>query len=188
MPELFIIAGPNGAGKTTASYSILPAKLGITQFVNADEIARGLSPFSPESVAIQAGKIMLKRIKDLIQQKVDFAFETTLSTKSYVNLVQEAKASNYNVTLVFFFLDSPELAIDRVRIRMSEGGHSIPEDTVRRRFKRGLNNFMNLYLRIVYSWMVFDNSKNLINFVAEGSKNEEVNIFNIDVWNKMLES
>jgi predicted ABC-type ATPase len=186
LPEIYIIAGPNGAGKTTASFTILPEILGITQFINADEIAKGLSPFNTESVAIQAGKLMLSRIKYLIQHKSDFAFETMLSTKSYVNLIREAHQANYKITLVFFYLDSAQLAIERVKKRVLQGGHSIPEFIIRRRFLRGINNLKNLYIPIVDNWMVFDNSENELKFVAERSENKEVNIYNSSVWNKIL--
>src|SRR5690606_26867166 len=114
MPDLYIIAGCNGAGKTTASYSVLPEMLNCKEFVNADSIAAGLSPFNPEAVAFEAGRIMLDRVKTLIAEQEDFAFETTLSTRSYVSLIQLAKSKGYEVTLVFFWLNSPELAVERV--------------------------------------------------------------------------
>lgn len=121
-PNLYIIAGPNGAGKTTASYTILPEMLDCVNFVNADEIARGLSPFSPEKVDIQAARIMLIRIDELLAQKVDFAIETTLATRSYVQLVKRAQTLGYIVHLLFFCLESPEQAVQRVAQRVSEGG------------------------------------------------------------------
>ncbi|MEI6433550.1 MAG: zeta toxin family protein, partial [Bacteroidota bacterium] len=127
MPNLYIIAGCNGAGKTTASYTVLPEMLNCKEFVNADEIARGLSPFQPEKVAIDAGKIMLTRIQELIKSKVDFSFETTLSPRYFIILIKEAQEQGYFVTLVFFWLNSVDLAIQRVRMRVSEGGHDIPE-------------------------------------------------------------
>ncbi|MEO6131859.1 MAG: zeta toxin family protein [Saprospiraceae bacterium] len=185
MPDLFIIAGPNGAGKTTASYTILPEMLGITQFVNADDIAKGLSPFNPGSVAIQAGRIMLTRIKNLIQMNSDFAFETTLSAKSYVQLIREAQNANYYTTLVFFYLDSPELAIERVRTRVLEGGHSIPEEIVRRRYAIGIYNFNHLFFNMVDKWMVFDNSNNPLTFVAEGLKGKQALIYDQIIWNNI---
>src|SRR3989304_3948371 len=111
MPNLYIIAGCNGAGKTTASYTVLPEMLNCEEFINADEIARGLSPFNPDKVSIEAGRIMLLKIKKLIMNQHDFAFETTLSTKSYINTIQKAKENMYEITLVYFWLDSVELAI-----------------------------------------------------------------------------
>ncbi len=130
MPNLYIIAGCNGAGKTTASYSILPEILNCREFVNADNIAAGLSPFNPASVVFEAGRIMLTRIRKHIEEKVDFAFETTLATRSYVSLIKEAKAAGYHVTLVYFWLDSPEQAIKRVAKRVSDGGRHIPDEAI----------------------------------------------------------
>ena len=121
MANLYVISGCNGAGKTTASYSVLPDMLNCKEFVNADEIAKGLSPFQPDKVAIEAGRIMLSRIKDLINHDVDFAFETTLATKSYVQFIREAQSKGYMVTLVYFWLNSPELAIERVKTRVISG-------------------------------------------------------------------
>ena len=138
MKNLYVIAGCNGAGKTTASYSILPEMLDCQEFVNADEIAKGLSPFQPESASFAAGRLMLNRIRQHISQETEFAFETTLSTLSYAPLLREAKKSGYEITLLFFYLNSPELAIKRVSTRVKEGGHNIPEDVIRRRYERGL--------------------------------------------------
>lgn len=134
MTQLYIIAGPNGGRKTTASFSILPGILGVNEFVNADEIARGLSPFNPNSVSIKAGKLMLNRIDELLSNRLDFAFETTLASKSFINTISKAQKLQYYVTLVFFYLDSPELAIQRVNNRILEGGHAIPEFVIARRY------------------------------------------------------
>ena len=134
MPKLYIIAGCNGAGKTTASYTVLPEMLGCKEFVNADEIAKGLSPFNPESVAIEAGRLMLQRMDDLLSEGSDFAFETTLSTRSYVKFIERAQAKGYFVTLLYFWLPTPEQAIERVATRVREGGHNIPSDVFRRRY------------------------------------------------------
>lgn len=123
MPNLYIIGGCNGAGKTTASYTILPEMLNCKEFVNADSIAQGISPFNPESAALEAGRIMLTRIKSLIKEKVDFGFETTLSTKSYKPIVLDARKSGYKINLVFLWINSPELALERIRLRVSKGGH-----------------------------------------------------------------
>jgi len=128
MKNLYIISGCNGAGKTTASYTILPEILNCKEFVNADEIAKGLSPFTPENATIQAGRLMLEKINTLIKSDKDFAFETTLATKSYKKLVARAKENGYKVTLLFFWLRTPELALKRVEIRVKEGGHNIPTE------------------------------------------------------------
>lgn len=187
-PNLYIIAGPNGAGKTTASYNVLPDLLHCTNFVNADEIARGLSPFAPESVAIQAGKIMLSRIKELLKQSATFGIETTLATRSYVNLVRKAQLSGYVVNLVFFYLDNEEQAVQRVAQRVSNGGHNIPETDIRRRFKRGLYNLVNLYLPICDSALVFNNTMGEALLVARKSaSNDAILVYQPEMWNNLLQ-
>ena len=136
--NLYIIAGCNGAGKTTASFTMLPEMLDCREFVNADEIAAGLSPFNPEGVAIQAGRLMIDRIIHLLKEGESFAFETTLATRSYVKLIQQAQRRGYFVTLLFFSLSTPEQAVMRVAKRVSLGGHHIPTDVVYRRYEAGL--------------------------------------------------
>ena len=143
--QLYIIAGCNGAGKTTASFTILPEVLDCKEFINADEIAKGLSPFQPESVAMQAGRIMLTRMDELLQKGETFAFETTLATKSYKQKIEWAQANGYEVTLLFFWLDSPNMAKKRVTQRVSEGGHSIPSQTIERRYHNGIANLFAIY-------------------------------------------
>jgi predicted ABC-type ATPase len=149
--KLYIISGCNGAGKTTASFNILPDLLNCKEFVNADEIARGLSPFQPENVSIEAGRLMLKRIDELLNSNQDFSFETTLSTKSFINTINDAKFKGYYVTLIFFWLESIELAKDRVQKRVSEGGHNIESDVIERRYKSGIKNLFSLYCNKVDS-------------------------------------
>lgn len=182
MPNLFIIAGCNGAGKTTASFTILPELLNVREFVNADEIARGLSPFQPEKVAIEAGKIMLRRIDELVSQQQDFAFETTLSARSFVKLCDEAKQKGYTICLVFLWLENPELAIERVKQRVAAGGHNIPAETIIRRYKKGLENFHTLYKDIVDFWLLFDNSKSDQELLAEGKIGSAPVIHNHKKW------
>lgn len=182
MPTIFIIAGCNGAGKTTASFTVLPDLLNVREFVNADEIARGLSPFQPEKVSIEAGRIMLRRIDELIEQKQDFAFETTLSTRSFVILCNRAKQRGYSVCLTFLWLDSPELAIERVKQRVSTGGHDIPYDTIVRRYKTGLKNFVTLYKDIVDFWLLFDNSETEQELIAEGKLGKLPIVYNDKKW------
>ncbi len=157
-PNLYIIAGCNGAGKTTASFNVLPQILNCKEFVNADEIAKGLSPFCPESVAIQAGKLMLDRIETLMSENVSFAIETTLATRSYKNLVIRAKEKGYVVSLLFFWLESPEMACERVAKRVAEGGNNIPTDTIYRRYYLGLENLFNIFMPIVDEWAIYDNN------------------------------
>lgn len=157
---LYIIAGCNGAGKTTASYTILPEILKCKEFVNADAIAQGISPFNSESVAIQAGRVMLQRIDELLAAGESFSVETTLAARSYLSLIRKAQAQGYVVNLLFFWLRSPELAIQRVAKRVSEGGHSIPADVIVRRYYRGIDNFFHIYKDVVDSWILIDNANN----------------------------
>ncbi|WP_026450850.1 zeta toxin family protein [Aequorivita capsosiphonis] len=182
MKRLFIIAGCNGAGKTTASYTILPDILKCSEFVNADEIARGLSPFNPDKSSFQAGRLMLKRINELMNFGDDFAFETTLATKSYKNYVVQAQKKGYEVTLLFFFLKSSELAINRVKIRVEEGGHNIPQNIIIRRYENGLNNFFSIFKPIVDKWIFIDNSERLPDMIAKGDKTE-YQILKLELWN-----
>jgi len=182
--NLYLISGCNGAGKTTASYTILPEMLNCKEFVNADEIARGLSPFNPEKVAIKAGRLMLSRINELISKGEDFAFETTLSTRSYVNTIKKAKEKGYFVTIVYFWLSSPELAIERVKIRVEEGGHNIPKEVIIRRYYSGIKNMFNLYIPIADFWMFIDNSKTPFEVLAEGIP-KKVNVLNNRTWTKL---
>ena len=187
-PNLYIIAGPNGAGKTTASYTLLPEMLGCVNFVNADEIARGLSPFAPDIVDVQAARIMLERVDELLAQKADFGLETTLATRSYVKLIKRAHELGYKVHLLFFCLETPEQAIQRVAQRVSNGGHGIPEDVIRRRFKRGIDNLINLYLPIYDSALIFNNIKTPARLIAR-KKNctDDIELVEIDMWNLLLQ-
>ncbi|MBN4072633.1 zeta toxin family protein [Crocinitomix catalasitica] len=187
MAELYIIARCNGAGKTTASFTILPEILNCNEFVNADEIARGLSPFNLESVTLEAGRIMLNRIDEMLEQKKDFAFETTLSTKSYVGKIKEAKKNGYRVMLIFFWLENDDLAVERVKSRVKEGGHNIPEETIRRRYFSGLKNLHKLYIPLCDNWIIFNNSSLEPEIVAEGNNSKRLNVVNQSNWNRILE-
>jgi predicted ABC-type ATPase len=184
MPNLYIIAGCNGAGKTTASYTVLPEMLNCKEFVNADEIAKGLSPFQPETVSFQAGRIMLNRIRELIDEQVDFAFETTLSTKSYIPLIKKAKAQGYSIVLFFFWLESPELAQERVKDRVFKGGHSIPNEVVIRRYYRGLKNLFKM-IPISDNWIVANNSGSIVSVIADGKLDIDCLVYNNEIWNKI---
>jgi predicted ABC-type ATPase len=189
MKNLYIIAGCNGAGKTTASMTVLPEILNCYEFVNADEIAKGLSPFQPEKVAIEAGRIMLKRLKDLLESGVDFAFETTLSTRSYVSFIKEAALKDYKITLIFVYLKNAELAKKRVRERVLRGGHNIENDVIERRYAAGLKNFFQLYMPICNLWMVVDNSAENFDLtqIAYGSFLNVENVSNQVFWNKLID-
>lgn len=184
MKRLYIIAGCNGAGKTTASYTILPEILECDEFVNADEIASGLSPFKYEKSRIQAGRLMLERIKTLVESEHDFAFETTLATKSYKNFVTTAQNKGFSVTLLFFWLSSQNLAVKRVETRVKEGGHNIPENVIRRRYENGLKNFFTIFKEIVDDWMFIDNSGKPYKIIAEGDK-ENTEIEKAEIWNSL---
>lgn len=185
MPNLYIIAGCNGAGKTTASFTVLPEMLNCEDFVNADEIARGLSPLKPENAAIEAGRIMLQKINNFIEQGKDFAFETTLATRSYINTIRKAQKKGYEVTLLFFWLDSTDLAIERVKARVSEGGHNIPSNIIVRRYFNGLKNLFNLYIPKTDYWMVFDNSNMAAALIAEGNTDQELTIQNMIIFERL---
>jgi predicted ABC-type ATPase len=181
--KLYIIAGCNGAGKTTASFTILPEILDCHEFVNADEIAKGLSPFQPEKVSFEAGRIMLNRINELLSKNENFAFETTLSTKIYKSKIKEAKDKGYRVILLFFWLQKIELAKERVKIRVLEGGHNIEPAIIERRYIRGIKNLFNIYLPIVDGAFIFDNSDAQHELIADKQLGDSMNIINIDKFN-----
>ena len=185
LPKLYIIAGCNGAGKTTASFTILPEILGCKEFINADEIAKGLSPFQPESVAVQAGRIMLARMDELLQKGETFAFETTLATKSYKQKIQWAQANDYEVTLLFFWLDSPNIAKKRVAQRVAEGGHNIPLETIERRYYNGIANLFTIYIDMVDICYIFDNSEGRKELIAQKERHKDIVIYNNDKFNLM---
>ncbi|MDJ1494252.1 zeta toxin family protein [Cytophagaceae bacterium DM2B3-1] len=175
---LYIIAGCNGAGKTTASFTILPDFLNCKEFVNADEIARGLSPFQPETVAMEAGRLMLMRMDTLMNSKTTFAFETTLATKSYKNRIRNARTQGYTIVLLFFWLRKVELAIKRVKIRVQEGGHNIETETIKRRYVSGIRNLFQIYLPLVDEAMLFDNSEGRYELIAEQNTDSGMHIAN----------
>lgn len=172
--NLYIIAGCNGAGKTTVSFTILPEIILCKEFVNADEIAKGLSPFQPENVAFEAGRIMLNRINDLLKNGESFAFETTLATRSYKGKILDAKKDGYTVTLLFFWLQSIELAKERVKTRVIEGGHDIPSNVIERRYVKGVKNLFDIYLNIVDGAFIFDNSIGRHQLIAQKTVDEFV--------------
>ncbi|MEO6193130.1 MAG: zeta toxin family protein [Thermoanaerobaculia bacterium] len=165
-PNVYIVAGPNGAGKSTFARLFLPDYADCREFVNADLIAAGLSPFNPESLAIEAGRLMLGRIETLARSRVDFGFETTLAGRSHLALLAKLRSEGYRTHIFFLWLPTPELAMERVRDRVLAGGHSVPEETVRRRFTRGLSNFFHLYQPLLDSYLIFDTSKNSPRLIA----------------------
>ena len=186
MPRLYIISGCNGAGKTTASYSLLPEMLDCKEFVNSDEFAKGLSPFDPDKASIQASRFMLMKIRYLLKKQQDFAVETTLATRTLLKIAKTAQAAGYTVTLLYFWLNSPDLAVERVKARVEAGGHNIPEETIRRRYKRGIYYFFNLYAPICERWILADNSQIPFRVIAEGAKDEVINIRDEETYSKIF--
>lgn len=187
MPSVVIIAGPNGAGKSTVAPGLIHQWLGITQFVNADMIAAGLSAFDTDSVALEAGRIMLRRIEELADRQSDFAFETTLASRSFAPWIVERRLEGYRAHLVFLWLPSPELALARIANRVLEGGHNVAENVVRRRYHRGLANLFDLYLPIVDTWRIFDaTASGMPNPVAR-SITGQVEIQSPECWRRIQE-
>jgi len=166
--RIIIIAGPNGAGKTTFAREYLPVEVGITTFINADLIAAGLSPFAPELVARRAGRLMLEEIDRCADAGVSFAFETTLAGKGYLRRISTWRLKGYHVKLIFLRLHSADEAIQRVQLRVSQGGHAIPLPVIQRRFALGLTNFERTYRPAVDTWQLIDNGGRGPVLVAEG--------------------
>lgn len=183
--QVYIISGPNGAGKTTSAKYLLTKFLDINEFVNADEIARGLSPFNPRSVDLTASKLMLQRIKDLIKQEKDFAFETTLSGKNYLKLIKNLQRKNYSVNLIFLYLDNPQEAKKRVAYRVKTGGHFISDDDIERRYYRGLRNLIDGYLDLVDYAILIDAASTSREIIAKKSKTK-LRILSPQILNKIL--
>ena len=169
MPKFYIISGCNGSGKTTASYTLLPDLLNCREFVNSDEFAKSLSPFDPGAASVTASRYMLMKINYLLDRRADFAVETTLATRSLLQIVLQAKKLGYETTILYFWLNSPELAIERVRDRVSSGGHNIPDSVVRRRYVMGLQYLFDTYIPVMDHWVLADNSKPPFSVVAEGA-------------------
>jgi predicted ABC-type ATPase len=181
-PHIVVIAGPNGAGKSTVAPLILRGPLDVREFVNADDIARGLSPFNIEGAAVAAGRIMLSRMRDLARQRVNFAFETTLASRGFAPWLKALKQDGYAVHLVFLWLPSPEVAAARVADRVRSGGHSIPPDTIRRRYHGGVRNFFRLYRPIATTWVVFDSSGRRRVLIAEGEDGRPPGVLDGPRW------
>jgi predicted ABC-type ATPase len=187
-PALVAVAGPNGAGKSTAGPWLLKEALGIVRFVNADVIAEGLSAYAPETVALEAGRIMLGRLRELAERGETFAFETTLAGRAYVHLIRNAVDAGYGFDLLYLWLASPELAVSRVEDRVRRGGHAIPEQTVRRRYHRGLRNFFELYRPLSRRWRVYDNSSfGPPVLIASGSGSEVRRVEDSATWTRIKE-
>jgi predicted ABC-type ATPase len=185
-PELIVIAGPNGAGKSTTAPVLLPGVLSVTTFVNADVIAQGLAGYSPESVALEAGRIMLERLRSLADQRRNFAFETTLASRSYGSWISALQSSGYRARLVFIWLSSPEVAVQRVQERVKAGGHHVDPDTIIRRYERGLRNFFQIYRRIADDWRMYNNSTTASpRLIASGKKSQVRRVADKELWARL---
>ena len=187
-PALVILAGPNGAGKTTCAAALLPVDLHIRRFVNADTIAIGLSAFAPETAAIQAGRVMLDRLAELARERQSFAFETTLASRSFAPFLRRLNEDGYRLHLISIWLRTPELAVQRVAARVSQGGHSVPESVVRRRYSRGLANFLQIYRPLADSWVLCDNSGDGPVVVARGRYWSVEEVFRQELWDEIEHS
>jgi predicted ABC-type ATPase len=187
MPRVVVLAGINGAGKTTAARRLLADVLHVPTFVNADAIARGLNGLNPEAEAFRAGRIMLERLNDLARRREDFAFETTLSARTYAPWLAALRPAGYEVLVYYYWLDSPELAIARVAQRVRNGGHFVPDADIRRRYSRSVQNFLELYRPIADEWEVYDNSHGQRALLAMSTPDDEA-IDHPDTWPAFLRS
>lgn len=182
-PAIVILAGPNGAGKTTASLKFLRGALAVEEYVNADIIAQGISGFNPDRVAFEAGEIMLRRLKALAEKQVSFGFETTLSSRSFAPWITKLLEVGYVFHLLYLWLPSADTAVSRVAERVKRGGHQVPEETIRRRYERGLDNFFDLYQPIASTWRIYDNSHvRRPVLIARGSGRTVKKIANDALW------
>jgi predicted ABC-type ATPase len=185
-PTMIVLAGINGAGKTTASRSLLAKTLKVMTFVNADVIAQGLSGFDPEAAAVRAGRIMLEQLHDLAAQRANFAFETTLAGRTYAGWLNSLRESGYEIHLFYFWLNSVEMAIARVAARVQKGGHHVPDATIRQRYDRSIRNLFDLYIPVVNSWKVYDNSVAASpQLIAEGVRGADEIIWAADIWTRI---
>ncbi len=184
MPTIYIISGCNGAGKTTAAKVLLPEVFGTDFFINADIIAANLNPSNPEIVAIRAGRIMLEEIQLRLLQKQTFAIETTLATRGYFNLIKQARLFGYDIVLYFFYLPSADMAKERVKLRVSKGGHNIPDDVVERRYYLGIKYFFE-YLKLADRWYIYENNITPPFLIARGEMPNTVLIYNFELWEQL---
>jgi predicted ABC-type ATPase len=185
MPSLYVIGGANGSGKTTLALTLLPRFLQVFEFVNADAIAAGLSPLNPESMAMQSGRLMLERLETLAGAGVDFAFETTLAARTFARFIESCKTRGYTISLIYLWLPSADLAVERVAKRVASGGHNIPVEVVRRRYERGLKNLTELYLPIADGWMIFNNSVEDFQLIVERISDQQPTIYNQVIWHQI---
>src|SRR3990167_2415911 len=184
-PHVYVIAGPNGSGKTTFASEFLQHYAECPAFINADTIARGLSGFSPDAVALKAGRILLEQIEAYASKRIDFAFETTLSGTNYLARFRELKKQGYAIHLFFLWIPDVQLSMARVASRVKMGGHDIAEKVVRRRFHKGIHNFFQHYRAVANSWMVFDNSGSTPRPIVE-EKSGALKIFDTNLYERIL--
>lgn len=182
MPTLYIISGCNGSGKTTSSYSLLPEMLECRQYVNSDEFAKALSPFDPSAASVKASRLMLMKVKYLMDRNETFSIETTLATRTLLKLAARAQSKGYNVVILYFWISSPQMAIQRVRNRVAAGGHNIPEEVIKRRYYMGLDYLFNYYIPVCDQWILADNSTAPFRVIAQGRKGEEPIIRDIKTY------
>lgn len=185
--NVYIIAGPNGSGKTTFAKKFLPDYAKCPNFVNADLIAQGLSPFSPRAAAIKAGRLLLERIRSLAEKNVDFAFETTLSGKSYIPFLEILKNKGYAINLFFLWIPNPELALSRIKDRVATGGHDVSAQDVKRRFYRGMYNFFRYYKPLSDTWMLFNNADALPRLIAR-EKNGKTEVIDKELFERIIKA
>jgi predicted ABC-type ATPase len=184
-PNVIVLAGPNGAGKSTAAPRLLRGTLAVHEFVNADVIAQGLSAFNPEGAALAAGRIMLARLQQLARERVNFAFETTLANRTFAPWLKELVVSGYRFRLVYMWVPGADMSVDRVARRVDLGGHFVPEETIRRRYERGLSNFFNLYQPFTSTWRMYDNSQHGPRLIAMGRGTVERLVKNHSLWQQL---
>jgi predicted ABC-type ATPase len=180
--ELIVIGGPNGAGKTTVAQVLVPQKLGIAEFINADEIARGLSPFNPNGAALAAGRLMLQRMRSLADQGQSFAIETTCAGKGHVGFLRQCKQAGWQIIFIFLWLPSAQIAIDRVARRVAAGGHDIPAATVARRYTAGLRNMCAHYLPLADVATIYDNAGDKPILIAERIPGTDLLVHDVERW------
>jgi predicted ABC-type ATPase len=185
--DIFILGGPNGAGKTTAARILLPDWLPVDAFLNADEIARRISPGNAEAAALTAGRLMLRQMRDFVRQGASFAFETTCAARSYARFLQDCQEAGWRISLIYLWLPSPEYSVARVARRVSQGGHSIPQEVIYRRYRVGLWNMRTLYLPLADSAMIYDNSDGGLKLIARRTAPNLLRIVNKAVWSKIEE-
>lgn len=185
MPNIVVIAGPNGAGKSTLAPALLRDTLNIPEYVNADTIAEGLSAFAPEDASFEAGRVMLHRLNELARQRRDLSFETTLASRFYANWIKGLKANGYRLTLIFLWLESSELAKERVKERVRLGGHDIRKETIERRYERGLKNLFELYIPIANTWSIRNTSAAESVEIVRYTDEEGLAVFDEALWNKI---